>query len=84
MIDKTAMIQRAEQMVEILSTSYVRKGWHFDTARAAEFLKNVRLGNEKAVIKCAGDHGQSLDWLFLGDPRTGRAAEAQKPKAVAS
>jgi hypothetical protein len=77
--DRAAMIQRAEQLVEILSTCYVREGWHesLDRNRAAKFLENVRRHKlsaedtdlETEIMNWVFDHGQSLDWLLVGDPR---------------
>jgi hypothetical protein len=75
--DKAAMIRRAEELVEVFSTMYIREGWHenFDEARAAEFLENVRRFEMSAhdseleanIITWANDHGVSFDWLLVGD-----------------
>jgi hypothetical protein len=75
--DKAAMIRRAEELVELFSTRYIREGWHenFDKARAAEFLENVRSFNmaaqdtehEAKIFAWTQDHGVSLDWLLEGD-----------------
>jgi len=37
-----AILPRVEQMVEFLSTRYVRDGWSFDQQRAAHFLDAIR------------------------------------------
>jgi hypothetical protein len=75
--DKAAMIRRAEELVELFSTRYIRDGWHesFDKAGAAEFLENVRSVNmdaqdaehEAKILAWTKDHGVSLDWLLEGD-----------------
>lgn len=77
--DRAAISARAEQMVEFLSTRYVRAGWSFDQQRAARFLDAIRtvdLTSEYVSQKdveinaeinsWVSDHGQSLDWLFFG------------------
>jgi len=80
-----AIAARAEQLVDVLATRYVREGWAFDHDRAARFLQYVRhldatVGNtdrEGETIKWVLDHGQSPDWLFYGDVSdliTGQAA----------
>ena len=74
------MVRRAEEIVDLLSTGYIREGWHesFDHERAARFLQDVRqcdlsaedLYREEKIISWAVDHEVSLDWLILGDPRS--------------
>jgi hypothetical protein len=75
--DKAAIIRRAEELVEIFSTRYIREGWHenFDKARAAEFLEDVPsfsmaaqdAEHEAKILAWTQDHGVSLDWLLAGD-----------------
>jgi hypothetical protein len=77
--DKAATVRRAEEVVDLLSTCYIREGWHdsFDKDRAAKFLQDVRLfdisaedvDHEEKIIVWVRDHGVSLDWLFEGDQR---------------
>jgi len=77
--DKVAMVLRAEEVVDLLSTRYIREGWYdsFDKDRAAKFLQDVRLfdisaedvDHEEKIIVWVRDHGVSLDWLFEGDQR---------------
>jgi hypothetical protein len=76
--DRAAMVRRAEEIVDLLSTRYIREAWHenFDRDRAARFLQDVRqcdlsaedVGFEEQIIAWAIDHEVSLDWLILGDP----------------
>ena len=75
--DKEAVIARAQQIVEVLSNRFVCDGWHehFDQQRAAEFLDAVRREDWSAddpsqcvITSWIRDHGQSLDWLYRGDP----------------
>jgi hypothetical protein len=72
---REAMVARAKQIVELLSTCLVREGWKLDAERAAQFLESVRDfdGNDGDCRKFTMvrdwlyDHGQSLDWLHNGD-----------------
>ncbi len=77
--DREAIFARAEQIVVILSDRFVCAGWseQFDTNRAASFLEAVRQEDHNADSRDeAGefvhawmiDHGQSFDWLYLGNP----------------
>jgi hypothetical protein len=78
--DQAAMVRRAEEIVDLLSTRYIREGWHesFDHDRAARFLQDVRQCDlstedvefEEKIIAWAIDHEVSLDWLILGNPRS--------------
>jgi hypothetical protein len=92
------MIRRAEELVEIFSTRYIRDGWHenFDKARAAEFLEAVRSFNiaaqdaehEAKIFAWTQDHGVSLDWLLDGDHKVliayhaSHAAPPPKPDPI--
>ena len=69
-------LPRAQQIVELLSTCYVRKGWKIDKSAATRALAYVRKYAEdgsdpdegrKAAINFFASHGQSLDWVFCGD-----------------
>ncbi len=71
-----ASLQRAEQIVELLTTCYVREGWKIDKAVAKRALAYVRKyakdGSDpdegrKAALDFFHSHGQSLDWVFCGD-----------------
>jgi hypothetical protein len=76
--NREAIFARAEQMVEILRDRFVCEGWHegFDQQRASEFLDSVRQQDYSAeddpklatITTWVSDHGQSLDWLYCGDP----------------
>jgi hypothetical protein len=92
--DTAAALARAEQMIEILRTRHVCEGWHGHgldetaAARALAYFRNWAAGGEDnvdewmAVVKFLGDHGQSIDWIVLGDPgalisgAAGRSARA--------
>jgi hypothetical protein len=69
-------LPRAEQIVELLSTCYVRKGWKIDKAAAKRALAYVRKyakdGSDpdegrRVAMDFFHSHGQSLDWVFCGD-----------------
>jgi hypothetical protein len=72
---REAMVARAEQLVEVLGTCFVREGWKFDAERGAQFVESVRTFDEndgncpkfEMVLDWMHDHGQSLDWLADGD-----------------
>jgi hypothetical protein len=72
---REAMVVRAKQIVDVLGTCYVRKGWKLDAERAAQFVENVGTFDEddgtcpkfRMVLDWMHDHGQSLDWLVDGD-----------------
>jgi hypothetical protein len=76
--DKGAMVRRAEEVVELLSTRYIRADWHdnFNKGRAAKFLQNIQqldleaedVELEEEIHAWLSDHGQSYDWIFAGDP----------------
>jgi hypothetical protein len=74
----TASVARAEQIVELLSICYVRKGWKIDKAAAKRALAYVRKyardgsdpdDGRKSAMDFFHSHGQSLDWVFSGDIR---------------
>jgi hypothetical protein len=73
---ESAIVARAEQIVDLLRTRRICEGWKLDEVRADQFLQNVRRLDLKAgdtdlegeIIAWAHDHGQSLDWLLEGDP----------------
>jgi hypothetical protein len=69
-------LPRAEQIVELLSTCYVREGWKIDKAAAKRALAYVRQyakdGSDpdegrRIAMDFFHSHGQSLDWVFCGD-----------------
>jgi hypothetical protein len=82
-IDHKAILARAEQIVDLLRTCYVREGWKIDEAAAdralAYFRRHVEgppFENEdqdtiefhEGAVEFVGSHGQSLDWVLCGDP----------------
>jgi hypothetical protein len=72
---RDSMVIRAQQMVDLLGTCYVREGWKLDADRAAQFVESVGTFDEdngecpkfRMVLDWMHDHGQSLDWLADGD-----------------
>jgi hypothetical protein len=50
---RAACLARAEQVVKLLSTCYIREGWHesFDRDRAAQFIENLRTFDERMTAK---------------------------------
>ncbi len=74
---RRAVLARAQMIVNVLSERYVIGDWHkrFDKKRAARFLEAVRRFDFKNtgskefryIGNWIADHGQSLDWLYLGD-----------------
>jgi hypothetical protein len=73
---REAMVARAEQLVGLLGSCYVCEGWKLDADRASQFVESVRTFDEnwgecpkfRMTLDWMHDHGQSLDWLFDGDP----------------
>jgi hypothetical protein len=69
------MMARAERVVQLLSTRFIRESWSFDTNRAARFLHCLRTVDFNdsdspefaEIMDWVSDHGQSLDWI-LGEP----------------
>jgi hypothetical protein len=77
--DRAAIVARAEEVLDVLSTRFIRDGWHdsFDKDRAASFLHAIRHmdlqaeevdHHERQVQDWIIDHGQSFEWIFLGYP----------------
>jgi hypothetical protein len=73
---RRASLARAKQIVELLSTCYVRKGWKIDEAAAKQALAYCQAyakdGSDpdegrKSAMDFFHSHGQSLDWVFCGD-----------------
>ena len=90
-----ASVPRAEQIVELLTTCYVREGWKIDKAAAKRALAYVRKyakdGSDpdegrRVAMDFFHSHGQSLDWVFYGDIRgmiCGLAKHSERAAAVA-
>jgi hypothetical protein len=88
-------LPRAEQIVELLTTCYVREGWKIDKAAAKRALAYCRAyakdgsdPNEgrRVAMDFFHSHGQSLDWVFCGDIGgmiCGLAKHSQRAAAVA-
>jgi hypothetical protein len=75
---RRASLARAKQIVELLSTCYVRKGWKIDEVAAKQALAYCRAyakdGSDpdegrRVAMDFFHSHGQSLDWVFGGDIR---------------
>jgi hypothetical protein len=88
-------VARAEQIVELLTVCYVRKGWKIDAAAAKRALAYVRRyakdgsdpdDGRAAAINFFCSHGQSLDWVLAGDIRgmiCGLAKHSERAAEVA-
>src|ERR1700748_3834379 len=68
--------KRAEEVVELLRTRYIREGWKIDEDAAARALAYCRdyatdgsgpADDQAAALDSFHDHGISLDWVFRGD-----------------
>jgi hypothetical protein len=78
-LDHHAILARAEQMIKLLRTRYICDGWHGkgpDEAAAERTLRHFRAlasgapdddQEKEAAIRFFLEHGQSLDWIFVGD-----------------
>ena len=69
MSNAAEMLARVEQIIDVLRTC----GFALDEERAQRTLRYFRGEEpgdaaEQAAIAFLGDHGQSLDWVFTGDP----------------
>lgn len=89
--NRGASLARAEQMIEVLRDKHRAKLLHLDEDAAARVLEFFRLAasgrtdeaEEEFVIDFIGDHGQSLDWIFCGDPTCMMAKLATGPISTA-
>jgi len=93
-----ADLRRVREIIDVLRTQHVRKGWKIDEAAAAAALAwfegrvNGRVRDEEMTnegIKALWflhRHGQSLDWVFAGDPAgmicNGAARSEQATSAI--
>jgi len=75
----TTCLERAEEIVDVLRTSYIHKHWKLDEEAAARALAFCRRydqdGTEdekerEAAIEFFYSHGQSLDWVLCGDHKS--------------
>lgn len=73
----SAILARAEEVVDLLRTRYVREGWKIDEVaaeRALEYFRNCAADGSDddeprvAALEFLSSHGQSLDWVFDGKP----------------
>ena len=74
--DPAAMLARAEQMVDLLRTRYIREGWKVDeegAERTLRYFRRIAAGGPdddwewETVVNFISNHGQSLDWIIRGD-----------------
>jgi hypothetical protein len=75
--DARAMLARAEQIIDLLRTRYVCENWKLDEEAAERMLQYFRHRAAgapdddqefQAVVAFSGTHGQSLDWIVMGNP----------------
>lgn len=81
-VDHRAILDRVEQIVDLLRTRYVCDGWKMDEAAAARALDYYRrrvygppFKDEKEdtaayhlALEFLSSHGQNLDWVHIGNP----------------
>jgi hypothetical protein len=79
-LDHGAMLARAEQAIDVLRTCVVCEGWHGNglnegaASRTLKYLRRIATGgpedDQEWEAACAFfyDHGQSLDWIVMGNP----------------
>jgi hypothetical protein len=74
-------LERIEFIVRTLRESFVREGWKLnepDAARVIRYFRRMAEGKPELefdpegrfVSQWVSDHGQSFDWIMLGDPRS--------------
>jgi hypothetical protein len=77
-IDHRAILARVEQIIDLLCTCHVREGWELDeegAERTLRYFRHCADGGQDddheytAASKFLYRNGQSLDWVFDGDPR---------------
>jgi hypothetical protein len=80
-IDHHAILARVEQIIYLLRTCHVRDGWRLDeegAERTLRYFRHCAAGGQddgpefhelRAANKFLYRNGQSLDWVFVGDPR---------------
>jgi hypothetical protein len=80
LIDHRAILARVEQILDLLRTCHVRDGWRLDEEGAERTLRYFRHRADggqdddryhelRAANEFLYRNGQSLDWVFVGDPR---------------
>jgi hypothetical protein len=78
----TEMVARAEYVIDTLRTRYVHQGRKFDEEAAQRALNALRFGKTKGdALTFFSHHGQSLNWIVLGDPAgmiCGMAAQSEQ------
>lgn len=94
--DAAAAAERAAEIVRVLRTYHVRDGWQIDEDAAGRALAwfNGRVSGRvrddepmtdegMAAMRFLNDHGQSLDWVFMGDTTGLICAAAKHSKQAA-
>jgi hypothetical protein len=94
--DARAMLARTEQAIDVLRTCVVCEGWHGNglneeaASRTLQYLRRIAAGapedDQEWEAACAFfyDHGQSLDWIVMGNPGGMICgAAARSPRAAA-
>lgn len=76
--DGQAILKRFEHVLDALRTHVICEGWpgpdEVAAARALKYFVQLAAGVEdddefQFAVDFIYDHGQSLDWIFLGNPR---------------
>jgi hypothetical protein len=81
--DRQAAVARLEYIVKVLRQSSVCDNWKLDEAKALHVLANFD-DDEDALIEWIREHGQSFDWVLLGDPGGMIYREAARSPAAVS
>ena len=90
----SAIVQRAESLIQALRTRHVCDGWHIDEAGAEQMLRYLRAlaANQwlddadglEATCRFLDSHGQSYDWVIAGDSSSMVCAAAARSFRAAS
>jgi hypothetical protein len=92
--DAHAALRRAVEIIRLLGERHIRDGWVLDRARATLFIESMckldptddNSNEMSTILDWVSDHGQSLDWIFCGDPSVmicaGVARASVVPKGV--
>ena len=95
-VSPTAALKRAEEMVDILRTCFVRQDWKVDQVAAERALAYCRANaangadpddEREAAFDFFSSHGQSLDWVLLGRHDVmicGLAAKSERANGLAA
>jgi hypothetical protein len=76
-VRRRAVLKRFEQMIGLLRTCHICEGWRLDeeaVARSLRYLRHLVDGGRndarewQALMDFLSQHGQSIDWILVGDP----------------